>query len=254
MKGIFITVIMTLMALIPVRAQDAIDPVLRDIIDSYLPWNSVEFNGKLKYDKLPVTPTIKMFMVRDSLIQISVRVPIMGEVGRLNLSKDEITVVNKIKRVYCQEPSQKLLDIYPNVIGDLQSLFLARVVVLGKGEMSSDNATFVEIEEDRAGGWMLIPETSDNQIVPFNYGYIVGSNGRTSAFIAAVAGHGSLEMNYSYRNRGEQIEIDFEGKGKNYKATLDFSTVRWGGSQLPSIKLSNYERVSLKDFVRSFKK
>lgn len=253
MKNIFIALVVALTAILPVSARTSPDPVLEDIVNSYMPWHSAEFNGRLKYDKLPLSPTIKMYMVRDSLLQISVRAPLMGEVGRLNLTKDEITVVNKLKRVYCKEPTQKLLDIYPGVIGDLQSLFLARVVLLGEGEMNRDNAVRFEVEEDREGGWMLIPETGE-QVVKFNYGYIVSGNGRTSAFVAAMPGEATLELKYGYRNRGEQIDIEFERKEKKIKAQLDFTSVKWGGSELPALRLGNYQQVSVKDFMRSFKK
>lgn len=257
MKKIIATLVAVLFLTVGLHAQTgrssvkSIDPVLTDIIRSYRPWHSVEFNGKLRYDKLPVSPSVKMYMVRDSLLQISVRVPLMGEIGRLHLTKKEFTVVNKMKRVYSSEPAENLFEIYPELIAHIQSLFLGRVVLLDSGELSEDNAMFVGVEEDREGGWMLIPAPECAQS-RFNYGYLVGSNARTKAFLATLGDKGSLQILYSYKNRGEQMTIGYEGKGvsKPFEAELDFTSVKWGGNEMSPMRLSTYEKVSIKDFIR----
>lgn len=233
--------------------QDYIDPVIEDIIRSYLPWQSAEFSGKLRYDKLPLSPAVKMYMVRDSLLQISVRAPLLGEIGRLDLTRDELTVVNKMKRTYCRESAEKLMEIYPGLIGDIQSVFLARVTVLGSGELDHENFEAVSVEEDREGGWMLIPATG-NGIVDLNYGFLVGPGSRTRALVAALADKGTLQIAYSYADRGEQMQIEFEGKGRKFEATLDFSSVKWGGSEMPPVRLDNYKRQSIKEFISSIRK
>ena len=99
MKKTLICFLLALTMAVPACAQN-FNAVINDIIDSYMPWQSAEFSGKLKTDKLPVSPNVKIYMVRDSLLQISVRAPLLGEVGRLNLTHDEVLVVNKMKKIY----------------------------------------------------------------------------------------------------------------------------------------------------------
>lgn len=251
MKKRLILILLTLTAIFAARAQTGFDPVIDNIVRSYTPWYSAEFSGKLKTEKLPVSPTVKIFMVRDSLLQISLRAPLVGEVGRLNLTPEKLTAVNKMNRTYVEEPAEKLLEVYPGLIGDLQSLLLARVVILGKGELSNSHAEIVEVDEDREGGWLLIPYVEDNK-VNFSYGYQIGSNSRTLAMIAGIPDV-RLELTYGYRNRGLQIGIDFEKKGKKSEAELDFSTVRWGGKEIQPLNLINYRRVSVKEFFKSLK-
>lgn len=77
---------MTLLSVAGLRAQD-FTPILNNIINSYTPWTSAEFSGKVKTDKLPVSPTIKMYMVRDSLIQISARCALVGRGGTCHSDK-----------------------------------------------------------------------------------------------------------------------------------------------------------------------
>lgn len=234
-------------------AQVPPEPVLADIIRSYQPWYSAEFSGRLRYDKLPVSPTVKMYMVRDSLLQVSVRVPLMGEVGRLHITKNEFTVVNRLKRVYCSEPAENLFAMYPTLLSDIQGIFLGRVVLFGSGELGGENQELVGVEEDREGGWMLIP-LQGTGISDLNYGYLVGSNSRTKALLATLRGKGSVQILYSYQNRGEQMKIGYEGKGKTLDAELDFTSVKWGGSEMSPLRLMNYDKVSVKEFMASFRK
>lgn len=230
------------------------DPVVNDIIESYLPWHSAEFNGKIKLEKLPVSPTVKMYMVRDSLLQVSVRVPLLGEVARIHLSTEELLMVNKMNKTYCQEDPDELFKVYPSLLADIQSIFLARVVILGQGELSGDNLSVVKVDEDGEGNWLLLPQT-DPGAIPFNYGYVVGANSRTRALVGTVPGKGSLEIKYDYRDRGEQMDITLDRNGKSpVGAKLDFSSVKWGGTEMSEPKLTSLSRSGIKDFLKQIMK
>lgn len=231
-------------------AGTSIEPVIEDLIRSYMPWQSVEFNGKIKYDKLPVNPTVKMYMECDSLIQISVRAPLVGEVGRLELTRGNITVVNRMKRTFFSESTDNLMDMYPGIISDIQSIFLARVTVLGSGQLGYDNYDTVSVEEDREGNWMVIPQSRG--IADLRYGYIVGPNSRTKALEIILKKYFELEVLYSYAGRGLQMQINAKTK-KDFHAELDFSSVKWGGTRMSPVKVDNYTRMSLKDFIKSLK-
>jgi len=233
-------------------AQDSLS-VISGIIDSYVPWRSAEFKGKLKADKLPLSPTVKMYMVRDSLLQISVRAPLVGEVGRLNLTREELIIINKLKKVYCEEHTEELQELYPSLLPDIQSLFLGRVAVLGSGELDVENVGTVSVDEDGKGNWLLVPQTGAG-VVPFKYGYLVGPNLRTCALVASIPGKCSVEILYDYRNQGEQMDVTLDrGDGRQFGAELDFSSVKWGGTEMSPVKLGTYRRVGLKEFVNSVK-
>lgn len=227
--------------------------IIDKIIDSYVPWTSAEFSGKLKAENLPLSPTVKMYMVRDSLLQISVRAPLVGEVGRLHFTGDELVIVNKLKKVYCEENPENLLQLYPSLLPDIQSLLLGRVVILGSGELDERNVGSVSVGDGGEGSWLLVPETGEGAI-PFNYGYLVNPNARTRALVASIPRKVSLEILYDYSNRGEQLDVTLErSDGRQFGATLDFSTVKWGGSEMSPVKLGSYRRVTLKELVNSVK-
>lgn len=236
------------------RAQNdmpgSLNPVIADIIRSYSPWISAEFEGKVQADALPINPTIKMYMACDSLIQMSVRAPLIGEVARIDLSSSRILVVNRMKNTYCLESTDKLTDLYPGFISDLQSLFLARIVILGQGELGSSNCETVEVTQANDSEWLVLPqdETPGN----FKYGYLVGSNSRTKALVAELGNHGSAQIEYTYPGKGMQMVIGFETKGKPQKLTLTFNSVKWGGSPMADPKLDKYKRLDPQSFIKSF--
>lgn len=254
MKKILLIVALFIMAQCTLRAQEPqnIAPVLADIIESYAPWTSVQFEGKVRTDKLPIAPNLKMYFVCDSIVQMSVRVPLLGEVGRLNLTKDEILIVNKMKRTYVQEDASKFFEMYPSALKDLQSILLARVVILGGGELDAQNAVTVDVESDGRGSWLLLPDTDTDEL-PFSYGYLVGSNSRTLALTGALSDKGTLEIQYSYKNRGMQMECTLDTGKKQTQVELDFSTVKWGGSEMAMPKLDGYTKMGFKEFINNLK-
>ncbi|MBD5349254.1 MAG: DUF4292 domain-containing protein [Bacteroides sp.] len=249
MKKTILYIMLTVCLLLPLKMQAQYDPVIDKVVSSYQPWTKVEFSGKAKSPKLPVSLTAKLYMERDSLIQLSLRAPLLGEVGRATITPQLITIVYKVKRVYMQEPTQKLLELYPGFISDLQSLLLARVVVLGDGELKLSNADKIEVEEDRAGGYMLIPYTGD-ALLNFNYGYLIDGAARTRALIASLPSDINLEILYDYNNKGVQMDVDFTQKNKSTQVNIDFNSVKWGGTPIADLKLINYKRLSAKEFIK----
>lgn len=255
MKRLLNTLALLLIAVFSLSAQNSspqsgINPVINDILNSYKPWKSVEFEGKIKNDRLPVTPTIKMYMVNGSLIQISIRAIFVGEVARIDITPSEILIVNKLKKTYCQESPENLLELYPGLINDLQSLFLARITVLGQGELSLDNYSVMTVSSAGNDEWLVIPDQEEQG--KLKYGYLVGSNSRTKALIAEIGDLVSCQIDYSYPGKGMQMNTIIESRNKSETIVFDFNSVKWGGSKMADPKLDNYKRLDPKDFVRSF--
>lgn len=227
--------------------------LVNNILNRYTPWESVTFNGKLRTSmvNLPVTPTVKIYAVKDQLFQLSLSAPFVGEVGRLEVTPETLTVVNKLNKTYVRESMESLLGIYPGLIGDLQNLFLARAVVLGQGEFSLDNMslmTLMPIEDDQ---WVMVPEDTESHL---KYGYVILPNGRTGAMFGYLEGKPqNVTVTYGYDGGMEMnIEVD-TGKGKEIAGSLDFSSVKWGGNRMSSINLDRYRKVSISEFVKNYR-
>lgn len=236
-------------------SRESRDHALQTILSTYTPWSRVEMSGKLFYSGLPVRPTVKIYMEKDKLIQLSVRAPFLGEVGRLEINSDSLIAVNKFGKKYCCESVKELERTIPHAISYIQNILLGRVIVAGSGELDVHNVSEVDFMED-SEGWLLVPEGIRTAGQEVRYAYAVASAGRTRAMLVFVPGTGvNVGAVYSYPQGKELIEITAElPKKKTLAATLDFSSVKWGGSRMSAISLgSKYRRVSIREFVTNFK-
>lgn len=243
-------------AIPPVKGycQEMKEQQIEKILERYVDWNNVEYNGKIIVPGLGIKPGIKIYMERDSLIQISLHAPLIGEVGRLRLTPDEMLIVNKWNKKYCLESTDNLKSTYPGFLSDVQSLLLGRVVLIGEGELNERNIQNVTFTSRDSGRWFLEP------VVPFaegnvNYGYTTDERGFTETGVYGIKGRSeSLTILYNYPDRTLDIIFKVNSDKGIKEVELAFSTVRWGGKELKPINLkSGYERVGISDFIKSMR-
>lgn len=237
-------------------SQDAASvEIVNAVLNRYTDWESVSFNGKLRTSmiKLPVTPTVKIYAVKDQLFQLSLSAPFLGEVGRIEITPETIVAINKYNKTYVLESMENLTSMYPGLLGDLQNLFLGRMVIIGQGSFGLNTLDLVTFDPIENGQWLMMPkEVEDSSL---KYGYVLLPNGRTAALFGFLEGRPeNVTLTYGY-NGGMQMSIDIDkgGKGKNISGTLDFSSVKWGGNRMSQINLDRYRKVSFKDFIRNYK-
>lgn len=223
------------------------------LLDRYSEWNNVTFNGKIKSDRLPVSPTVKIYAERGRLIQISLRAPFLGEIGRVEVNTDSCLLVNKWKKTYCLESMNNILTMYPDAISDIQSLLLGRVVFPGSGELCMDNIDQVDFRRADGSEWLLLPvrQPGEGQL---KYGYVVLDNGRTSAFFAMLEGREeNMEIKYTYPGNSMYMDVKVDIGNKEYAARIDYSSVRWGGKPMDEVRLTGYARLGIYDFIKSLR-
>lgn len=242
-------IIIALMCMLPmwgekIDKRTAVESILR----AYPVWHNAEFTGRLNVKELPLRPTIKIYMERGKLIQISARVPMLGEVARIDVSEDSILAVNKLKRTYILESTERLRDAYPWFISDLQSLLLGRMVVVGHGEFSLENARIVEIDTSDAEEWIVVPQQPSKKI-DASYGYNVTPRGRITELLAEMP---SLDMilriSYHYAGAEMSMDVAFNKGKKETTFSIDFDRVRWGGTMMQPVKgLSRMKRLGIRE-------
>lgn len=229
---------------------DSVPEVLSLISSDYKDWMTVEASGKLKTSMLPVTPSIKLFMKKGEAIRMSVRVALMGEVGRLEIDSDSILLVNKMKKVYCQESMDNLKSAYPDVITDIQNFLLGRIVIMGKGELSAEKGDCVELYHSPEGGYIVVPEDS-LQPQGISYGYVTYPDGKTAALMLAAGDDMNLYAEYAY---GINLDMDIQViyREKEFGFNLAFDNYKWDVGGFPPFKIEDkYKRVSIQQFIQS---
>lgn len=234
---------------------------LEAILPNYTNWETAELSGKLRMKKLPVSPTLKIFMKKGEEISISVRASLLGEVGRIEVIGDSVTAVNKMKRVYCSESISGIRYDYPDIIGDIQSLLLARIVALKAGELKAANSDFFDFEEiteeNSDSKWSLSFPRGHSEEDEFFYSYKVNSLGLINQLLlaASTSDHElSLSLDYAYPGKGFDLYIVFNQDLKQkFDATVEFGETQWGAKSPAPLNLnSKYTRVGIKQFLKSF--
>ncbi len=228
--------------------------VVNTVVKDWNDWKTVSLSGKLKLDILPLSPGVKIFMQRDSMILISLRAPLMGEVGRAEIDSDSILVVNKMKKTYVKESIEKAFDYYPGTLSDIQDILLGRMVIPGFGLLSEETAGVVELFPEPAGGYSLLPGKKA-ELDGFNYGYLISPELRNAALaVVPVEKEGVIVgISYSYAKDKCDMTVSYQSENKNISGTLELDSPDWNSKGFAPMNInSRYRRMDFKQFMKSF--
>ncbi|MDE5551838.1 MAG: DUF4292 domain-containing protein, partial [Muribaculaceae bacterium] len=74
--------------------------LVENITADYKEWNKAALNCKLKADMLPIAVSMRITMERDKSLFVSLRVPLFGEVARVEMTPGNVLVINKKNKTY----------------------------------------------------------------------------------------------------------------------------------------------------------
>ena len=243
----------------------------REISSDYTQWNKAALNGRFKCDKLSIAPSLKISMVRDKSLIISVRAPFIGEAARVEVDNETLLFVNKMKKCYTRlEMSGK-----EKLLSNVQSLFLGRVVIFGEGELSESNCGKTEIYDlfDPDGELMGRGVVPDLPVEEISYGYTVDSDNRITGVILSAL-QSAIEVVTQGNNRSEEIaadefvtlasvDIQYDGDGNaeaqiraaysryKFEGVLEMNAPEYGAKLIEPFKLTEkYREVPLKQAIK----
>lgn len=227
---------------------------LNALAASYTPWSSVQLDGKLRMDKLPVSPSVRIYMEKGKKLYISVRAPFVGEVGRLELDGTQLTAVNRMKKVWVREDlGQAIGSTLPVKTEDAQDLFLGRVFLTDYGTLSTRNMALCNVY-DETDCWLLVPLTQPAG-GSVRYGYAFDYQRRMQdLYVTTVSENYAALVAYSYNGRKTILDFDIHVRDKSYEATLTLDEPKWNPDKpLGPIEISNsWRRVDIRTFLKSF--
>lgn len=224
----------------------------KTITSGYTDWHQVTLAGKLHIDRLPISPSIKMYMERASLIVISMRVPLLGEVGTLEITPEHALMVNKMKRTYCDLSLSEFMSDLPVTLSDLQDIFLARIFLPQAGTLSMTNYTQADFYSDPGGGWLILPR---HQPVEYDVscGYSALTDGRTSnIFVSTLDGADQAVAAYDYDGKKTDVSLTLRYKNKDHTFGLTIHETDWKGKALKGATPdAQYRSQTLREFLKS---
>ncbi|MDE6533388.1 MAG: DUF4292 domain-containing protein [Muribaculaceae bacterium] len=233
------------------RKEAVVDSITRGEIE----WESLTLAGKFKMNGLPVSPSVRIYMKRDSVILMSLRAPFVGEVGRAEIADSMILVVNKMNKTYVEEPIEKALAYYPGGISDIQNLLLGQAFIPGHGVISPDMKDMLELYEEEDGSVTVIT-TEDYRLDGFNYGYSFSPEWALSALMVLPLDKPdvAVTLQYLYYPKGYDIEFHYQSEKRDYRATLELDNPDIEGKGFKRIKIDGkYTQLPFDKFISGFK-
>lgn len=228
------------------------DKIATQVAESYTPWQEVSLDGKLQMDALPLSPSVKLYMQKNELIILSLRVPLMGEVGRVEITADSLLMVNKMKRIYAAESTSKYLGRVGADISNLQDLFLGRVFLLNAGTLTAATAPLVDVSAGAGDTWIVTPKQG---IPEAEYGFTLYADGKmlmACAFTPDEKYFASAE--YDYKDKSRLMDMQFRFGQKSLKFALSFNNPNYSPNRLERVSINGkWTKVDVSQWLKSLK-
>ncbi|MDE5795943.1 MAG: DUF4292 domain-containing protein [Muribaculaceae bacterium] len=224
-----------------------------NIVASYPDWETVELNGKLRMEGLPLTPNVRIYMERNRSVSISIRAPFVGEVGRLEANADSVSAINKMNRTYSTYAVSD--SPVPVDVSTLQCLLLGRINIPDYGQFGTETASLVDMYVTDNFQQILILPKQEAEIEGCSYGFVTDGEGMLADVIVTIdsAVDDSVTVEYNRDNDSTDIDILAAIGERIYNAQLELKAPKWNAGDLAPVVLGpKYRRLSFKDFLKAF--
>lgn len=242
------------------------------LLPEYEPWEVVSIEGKLKMQGLPLTPSLKIFMQRDSLVDISLRAAFMGEVGKLVLTTDSVKVINKMKKTYTvvnlQRPETESKEEteeeteentekrkWYDVLGvkEVQELLLGHFFLAGVDIEESEPEDVMEVLY--ADEQLTVVPLGPALIEGVRYGYVVDESFRPMMLVILPEGDTETEVDvmYNFANlQGYTLQFLYKDAKRRMEMTMELKNPEYKGEAPKEVDLRKFKRLGFEEFMRSF--
>lgn len=226
--------------------------VVDSICSTYKEWKEVSMSGKLSSPMLPITATIKVYMVKDELALISVSAPFIGEVARIEIDPEQIMTVNKWKNLYTTIDMAEIEPLCPGGLSAFQNLLLGRVNMPGSGELTPADSQNLEIYETGDGNLLLLPE-QDLENAPYVYYYLLSAATLLPERLTVLTqdATGEVDCDYTWGRNDLTLRLTADLRGKPMEATLKLNTPDASPKKMERMEIiSKYTATDLKGLMR----
>ena len=215
-------------------------------------WNDLSMQGKLSFDGLPMSVSVKLYMKRGESIILSARAPIFGEVARVEVCQDSIAFINKHSRTYNVQSLTGLNVDAKAYLCDLQDILLGQVAFPGNGRLTPELAVrsqWIALPAEES----LIYPSSDLQVDGTEYGFVMDSTcWQLQSFVLMLKQTGVVvETKYLYGDKGWTLGIDISLPKKKLGGEAQLSYPDYNPTPLEFTYLgSKYRKVDFKTLMK----
>lgn len=215
-------------------------------------WNQLSMQGKLSFDGLPMSVSIKLYMKRGESIILSARAPFLGEVARVEVGQDSIVFINKHTRTYNVQPFTGLNVDSKAYLCDFQDILLGQVAFPGNGRLTQEKANqsqWIALQTEEA----LIYPSKDLQVEGTEYGFVMDSNcWQLKSFVLMLKQAGVVvETNYIYGEKGWTLGIGVSLPKKKMNGEAQLSYPEYDPTPMEFTNLgTKYRKVDFKNLMK----
>jgi hypothetical protein len=162
-----------------------------------LPYNT--FSGNLRFgvkqgNRESISTNAQLKIVKDEMIQLSLRVPVLGiEAAKINISPHQTLVIDRINKAYFTETmGTGVFDFY-----SLQSLFTNHLFIAGKQEITPDDYASFNYREDEFSATL---NRIDNCGIAYNF---TSDNSHRILNTEIYTYNKEVDMNWNYADFGQ---------------------------------------------------
>lgn len=215
-------------------------------------WTDLSMQGKLSFDGLPMSVSVKVYMKRGESVILSARAPIFGEVARVEVNQDSITLINKHTRCYNVQPLEGLDVDRKAYLSDLQDVLLGQVAFPGYGRLTTDNALLSQWISLPTSEVLLYP-SAQLQTAGTEYGFVMDSmDWQLRSFVLMLQKTGVvLETKYLYGDKGWTLGLEINLPKKKMQGEVQLSYPDYESTPLTFTELgSKYRKVDFKQLMK----
>lgn len=216
-------------------------------------WSDLSMEGKLSFDGLPMSVGVKVYMKRGEAVILSARAPFLGEVARVEINQDSVTLINKHTRTYNVQPLDGLDVDRKAYLSDLQDILLGQVAFPGYGRLTAENA-FLPQWMALASGEALVYPSPELQTQGTEYGFVMDSvDWQLSSFVLMLQKTGVvIETKYLYGDKGWTLGLEINLSKKKLQGEVQLSYPEYDGvAPLEFTRLGGkYRKVDFKQLMK----
>lgn len=225
-------------------------------------WHAVSVTGKLRTDFLPVRPTVRIYMICDSLIRATVSVPLLGEMARMEATPNTVRLLNKSKRVYFEQDLTGVTSAFGNnvTLANLQDLLLGRPFKPGLRTLALETS---ELEYDTGrDAWLLrgiYPEAGVQTAQVIDTAgqllYALCARFKSNMNASGAAPTHTATLAYVYSGSKTTLSLRLvTGHDREIEASYEYNAPDMSPRPIEPMNIdSRWRRAgSLKDFIKSF--
>ncbi len=215
-------------------------------------WTDLSMQGKLSFDGLPMSVSVKLYMKRGEAVILSARAPFFGEVARVEICQDSIILINKHTRTYNVQPIAGLNVDAKAYLSDLQDILLGQVAFPGNGRLTPEIASasqWIDLPTDDA----LIYPSAALQVEGTEYGFVMDSLcWQLKSFVLMLRKTGVvIETKYLYGDKGWTLGIEISLPKKKLGGEAQLSYPDYNPTPLEFTNLgSKYKKVDFKELMK----